>query len=60
MVYYLDNFHTRLRGKIDGKEVPIERANLAFKAISLTQGSHTVEFSYFDGLRGVMSYLIGF
>jgi len=39
LVYYLDNFHPGWRGKIDGKEVPIERANLAFKAISLTQGS---------------------
>ena len=57
-LYYADSYHPGWQAFVDGKAASISRANLAFKAIQLEKGKHTVRFDFFDGLRGVASYLI--
>jgi uncharacterized membrane protein YfhO len=32
--------------RIDGKEVPLERANYGFSAVALPKGSYELEFAY--------------
>lgn len=43
---YSDNWHPEWRASIDGKEVPVERANLANKAVLLSEGTHQIHFSF--------------
>ena len=43
---YFDAWHEGWRARVDGEEVPIALANLAFKAIHLQPGDHVVEFTY--------------
>jgi uncharacterized membrane protein YfhO len=51
-----DTYYPGWTAEVDGKPVPIYRANLAARAIQFPQGRHTVRFSYeapefFRGLR---------
>jgi hypothetical protein len=41
-----DSWYPGWRATVDGAEVPIERANLLFRAVRLTRGEHVVEFRY--------------
>ena len=43
---YLDNYDPYWRATIDGREVPIYRANFTYKAVLLPAGTHRVEWSY--------------
>lgn len=52
-LYYADSYHPGWRAWVNGKEVPIVRANLAFKAIRLDEGAQRVRFAYWDGPRGM-------
>ena len=45
MVYY-DNFNRFFTARLDGRSVPIHRANFTFKAIALPAGQHVVEWSF--------------
>ncbi len=47
-----------LRAKVDGKEVPVVRANWAFSGLEIGKGSHVVEF-YMDS-RGLLLALLLF
>jgi hypothetical protein len=42
----LDSYFPGWAAKLDGKPVPILRANYAFRAVEIPQGIHTVEFQY--------------
>ena len=42
----LDSYFPGWTAKLDGKPVPILRANYAFRAVEIPQGIHTVEFQY--------------
>lgn len=55
-LYYADAYHPGWKAWVDGNEVPVVPANLAFKAIWIGQGKHRVRFAYFDGLQGVAAY----
>jgi len=41
-----DTYYPGWRACVDGEELSIIRANLLFRAISLSAGQHRVEFSY--------------
>ncbi|MBV1700883.1 MAG: hypothetical protein KGQ46_03580 [Hyphomicrobiales bacterium] len=45
------------RAKVDGQYVPILRANVMFRAVQLSPGSHDVTFE-FDPFRGVLHSLL--
>jgi hypothetical protein len=57
-LYYADAFHPGWHTKVDGKPEKVLRANLAFKAVQLAPGKHTVEFFYFDGLRSIAANVL--
>jgi hypothetical protein len=59
-LFYPDGYHPGWKAYVDGKQVPIELANLGFKAVALKQGTHRVRFVYFHGIQSVFSYLIAF
>jgi uncharacterized membrane protein YfhO len=41
-----DLFYPGWRADVDGREVPIQRANFAFRAVSVPAGTHTVRFRF--------------
>lgn len=45
-LYVSDSYYPGWRAYIDGKETKIYRANLAFRAIKIPKGEHTVIFRY--------------
>lgn len=57
-LYYAQTHHQGWKTWVDGKPAPILRANYAFQAIWLDPGKHVVLLSYFDGWRGVLSYVL--
>jgi uncharacterized membrane protein YfhO len=46
VLYWADGYDPYWRAWVDGVEVAVHRANLAFKAIFLPEGHHTVRFEY--------------
>jgi hypothetical protein len=42
----LDSFYPGWRAYRDGREVPVRRADFAFRAVAVEAGTHTVEFRY--------------
>jgi hypothetical protein len=46
VLYWADGFDPSWRAWVDGKEVPVHRANLAFKAVFVPAGRHAVRFEY--------------
>lgn len=55
---YADAWHPGWHAFVDGKEVPVEKAYFAFKAVRLGKGRHLVEFKYWNGLMSIFSYVI--
>jgi hypothetical protein len=49
---YADGYHPAWRAAVDGHVIPVFEANLAFKAVHLSEGRHIVCFSYREGSRG--------
>lgn len=45
-LYASDTYYPGWKAYVDGKEVPIYRANLAFRAVPVPKGNHTVSFRY--------------
>jgi hypothetical protein len=48
---YSDAFHPGWSARLDGSPVPVEPAGRAFKAVTVPQGRHVVEFVFFDPLK---------
>ncbi|HSL47960.1 MAG TPA: YfhO family protein [Candidatus Deferrimicrobiaceae bacterium] len=46
VLYWADGFDPSWRAWVDGKEVAVHRANLAFKAVFVPPGRHAVRFEY--------------
>jgi hypothetical protein len=46
VLYWADGFDPYWRAWVDGKEVTVHRANLAFKAVFVPPGRHAVRFEY--------------
>ena len=57
-LYLSKTYQRLLRAKVDGREVPVVRANWAFSGLELGKGSHVVEF-YMDS-KGLMLSLLLF
>jgi Bacterial membrane protein YfhO len=58
---YADAFYPGWHATVDGRDAPIAEANLAFKAVWLPSGDHSVELSYRRGWSHLASYaLAGF
>jgi hypothetical protein len=53
-LYLSDTYYPGWRAYVDGKETKIYRANLAFRAVEVPKGKHTVVFKYVP-----MSFYIG-
>lgn len=53
-LYLSDTYYPGWRAYVDGKETKVYRANLAFRAIEVPKGRHTVVFKYVP-----MSFYIG-
>jgi hypothetical protein len=45
-VVLLDTFYPGWHAEVDGREQPIRAADLAFRAVAVTPGRHTVRFAY--------------
>jgi len=45
-VVLVDTYDPEWRATVDGRAAPIVRANVAFRAVALTRGRHTVDFLY--------------
>jgi hypothetical protein len=45
-VVLLDTFYPGWHAEVDGREQPIRAADLAFRAVAVTPGRHTVRFTY--------------
>jgi uncharacterized membrane protein YfhO len=46
MLVVLDNYFPAWKAFVDGREVPVHRANHTFRAIAVPAGDHTVTFRY--------------
>jgi len=57
LLYVADTYHPRFRAKLDGEEVEILQANLAFRAIAVPKGEHTVVMWY-DGIEVLASGIV--
>ncbi|MBM3253375.1 MAG: hypothetical protein FJZ16_03905 [Candidatus Omnitrophica bacterium] len=60
-LYYSDGYDNAWRVFIDGKEDRVYRANLAFKSVFVSKGSHIVRFIYSPNLYkfSLLCYLFG-
>lgn len=47
-LYYADSWHPGWKAAVDGKGVPVFRANLGFKAIRVPSGPHDIRFDFRD------------
>ena len=45
-VVLLDTFYPGWHAEVDGRERPIRAADLAFRAVAVARGRHTVRFFY--------------
>ncbi|HLY75568.1 MAG TPA: YfhO family protein, partial [Planctomycetota bacterium] len=57
-LYYADADHEGWTARVDGRQTPIARANLAFKAVPLLPGVHHVEFRYWNGWGSLCLYVL--
>ncbi|HSE41524.1 MAG TPA: YfhO family protein, partial [Acidobacteriota bacterium] len=46
LVVFAENYYPGWRAFVDGKQVPIYRANYTFQAVKVPAGKHTVKFSF--------------
>jgi hypothetical protein len=45
-IYYADSWHPSWRVSVNGKEAPVSKANLAYKAVQLDGGENMVDFRF--------------
>jgi len=45
-LYYADSWHPSWHATVNGKEVPVRKANLAYKAVPLSSGENVVHFRF--------------
>ena len=57
---YNDGFHSQWRVYVDGKQMPLIRANVNFKGVWVPAGEHMVTFKYAQWWRYVLGYFFVF
>ena len=57
-LYYADSYHRNWKAWVDGKEVVVSKANLAFKIIKLPINSQHVRFKFVPGWKDRLIYVI--
>jgi hypothetical protein len=58
-LFYSDAWHPDWRATVDGRVAPVERADLAYKAVLLHGGRNEVEFRFHAPLRRACSWGVG-
>jgi len=53
---YADAWHPGWKARIDGRDVPVVRANLGFKAIRVEPGTHKVAFAFEPRRRNLLAW----
>jgi hypothetical protein len=53
---YADSWNPGWKARVDGRAVPVRRANLGLKAVRLESGSHKVEFYFFNRGRTFLAW----
>jgi hypothetical protein len=58
-LFYSDVWHPRWRAMVNGKQTPVYKANLAYKAVKLEPGSNTVHFYFKSKLMSIIYLVFG-
>jgi len=58
-LFYSDVWHPRWRATVNGKETPVYKANLAYKAVKLDRGSNEIHFYFKSRLMSFFHYAFG-
>jgi uncharacterized membrane protein YfhO len=58
-LFYSDVWHPLWRATVNGKETPVYKANLAYKAVKLDRGFNKVHFYFKSGLMSFIHYVFG-
>jgi hypothetical protein len=56
---YADVWHSSWRASVNGRQVPVYRANMAYKAIPLQPGPNVIEFAFGSRTIPLLARLIG-
>lgn len=56
LLVVMDNWYPAWKARVDGREVPIVRANYSFRGVPVGAGEHTVEFFYDAGYLRTASF----
>lgn len=57
-LYYADAYDPGWRAYVDGRQVAIEEANFAFKAVRVGEGRHSVQFRFLGGWGHIANVII--
>lgn len=57
LVYY-DNYYPRWKAYVDGKNVPVWRANLKYKAVFVPKGEAIIEFRFAEPMEYVFKFFM--
>jgi len=58
-LFYSDVWHPLWRATVNGKETPVYKANLAYKAVKLDRGFNKVHFYFKSQLMSVLYFIFG-
>jgi uncharacterized membrane protein YfhO len=57
-MYYADAWHPSWRARVNGRTVPVYRANMAYKAIPIEDGDNLIELQFGSRLFSVLSAIV--
>jgi hypothetical protein len=59
-LYYTDAYHPGWHAQVDRKNVPVYPANIAFKAVFVPSGNHSVRFYFWNGMQSLAGLILAF
>ncbi len=57
-MYYADAWHPYWKARVNGKAVPVYRANMAYKAIPIERGENVIELQFGSRLFSVLAAIV--